>query len=181
MPARHHANWRRQRGQVLERVAGQEEQIGAHANTNGPKFARTAQTRRRIACCRRKSLRPREAGRMEQPDFFRERETRDNHRSRRVRPGYHGYPRVSQRHCESPHPRKLPLKLRQGTRNGSPFLFADNGNARRYDVAPGDQRFGFLGTVEPTAAPGQPAMDKLVQVTNWAAEVHAKIMGKPQK
>ena len=48
-------------------------------------------------------------------------------------------------------------------------------------MAPGDQRFAFMGTVEPTAAPGQTAMDKLVQVTNWAAEVHAKIMGKPQK
>ncbi len=118
---------------------------------------------------------------MEQPNFFRERVTRDNHRSRRVRPGYHGYPRVGQRLRESLHPRKLPPKLRQSTRNGSPFLFADNGNARRYDVAPGDQRFAFMGTVEPTAAPGQPAMDNLVQVTNWAAEVHAKIMGKPQK
>jgi len=35
--------------------------------------------------------------------------------------------------------------------------------------------------VAPTAAAGPPPVDKLVQVTNWAAEVHAKLAGKGPK
>jgi hypothetical protein len=51
-------------------------------------------------------------------------------------------------------------------------------NAPSYNVAPGDQRFVFMRPVAPTAAAGPAAVDKLVQITNWAAEVHAKLTGK---
>ena len=61
---------------------------------------------------------------------------------------------------------------------GSQF-FTDVGyNAPSYNVAPGDQRFVFMLPVVPTGPAGPPPMDKLVLVTNWAAEVHAKLAGK---
>ena len=64
--------------------------------------------------------------------------------------------------------------------DGGPFLFDANQSARSYDVAPGDQRFVFMRKVVPTG-PTAAAPDRLVQVTNWAAEVQAKITGKPLK
>jgi serine/threonine-protein kinase len=54
-------------------------------------------------------------------------------------------------------------------------------NAPSYNVAPGDQRFVFMRPVAPTTAAGPPPVDKLVQITNWAAEVHAKLAGKGPK
>jgi hypothetical protein len=51
-------------------------------------------------------------------------------------------------------------------------------NAPSYNVAPGDQRFVFMRPVVPTAAAGPAPVDRLVQVTNWAAEVQAKLAGR---
>ncbi len=53
--------------------------------------------------------------------------------------------------------------------------------ARSYDVAPGDQRFAFMRPIWPTGAAGPPPMDKLVLVTNWGAEVQAKLAGQTPK
>ncbi len=64
---------------------------------------------------------------------------------------------------------------------GSQFLSVASQDARSYDVAPGDRRFVFMRPVVPTAAEGPPAADKLVQVTNWGAEVQAKLAGKAPK
>jgi hypothetical protein len=61
---------------------------------------------------------------------------------------------------------------------GSQFHTVGNQSARSYDVAPGDQRFVFMRKVVPTGPAGALAADKLVQVTNWAAEVQAKLKGK---
>jgi len=47
--------------------------------------------------------------------------------------------------------------------------------AVHYDVAPDDKRFLFLRQVREQGVQGP---DKLVQITNWAAEVHAKLNGK---
>ena len=44
-------------------------------------------------------------------------------------------------------------------------------------MAPGDQRFVFMRTVVPTGPTG-PALDKLVEVTNWATEVQTKLAGR---
>ena len=64
--------------------------------------------------------------------------------------------------------------------DAGPFVADANQSARSYDVAPGDQRFVFMRKVAPIG-PTAAAQDKLVQVTNWAAEVQAKITGKPQE
>jgi hypothetical protein len=64
---------------------------------------------------------------------------------------------------------------------GSQFLTVGNQDARSYEVAPGDQRFVFMRKVVPTGPAGALAPDKLVQVTNWAAEVQAKLAGKAPK
>ncbi len=61
---------------------------------------------------------------------------------------------------------------------GSQFLVPSGRFARSYDVAPDDQRFVFMRAVVPTAPTGPPPMDKLVQVTNWAAEVQSMLAGK---
>ncbi len=52
--------------------------------------------------------------------------------------------------------------------------------SRSYDVAPGDQKFVFLGKVAPKRSDVIP-MDKLVEVSNWGAEVQAKLAGKTPK
>ncbi len=67
---------------------------------------------------------------------------------------------------------------------GSQFLRVHDEQSRSYDVAPGDQRFVFMREVVPAASTGPtgpPPMDRLVQVTNWAAEVQAKLAGKVPK
>ncbi len=53
-------------------------------------------------------------------------------------------------------------------------------SSRSYDVAPGDQRFVFLQRALAKQA-NAPALDKLVEVTNWGAEVQAKLAGKAPK
>jgi hypothetical protein len=58
------------------------------------------------------------------------------------------------------------------------YLVVGAQSARSYDVAPGDQRFVFLRKVQTAGAAADVPMDKLVQVTNWAAEVQAKLKGK---
>ena len=58
--------------------------------------------------------------------------------------------------------------------DGSQFYHDEGINARSYDVAPGDQRFVFLRRAEPTGRAAA-APDKLVEVTNWATEVRAKL------
>ena len=62
--------------------------------------------------------------------------------------------------------------------DASPYLTVGNQNARSYDVAPGDQRFVFMRSVVATGTTASAPMDKLVMVTNWAAEVQAKLKGK---
>ena len=62
--------------------------------------------------------------------------------------------------------------------DASQYLTVGNQNARSYDVAPGDQRFVFMRRVVATGATGSAPMDRLVLVTNWAAEVQAKLKGK---
>ena len=53
-------------------------------------------------------------------------------------------------------------------------VFASNGIAVNYDVAPDGQRFVFLRLpTTPTAERGA----ELVQITNWGAEVRAKLAG----
>jgi eukaryotic-like serine/threonine-protein kinase len=59
--------------------------------------------------------------------------------------------------------------------------FYESLDARSYDVAPGDQRFLFMQRVIPTEPADQPPMDKLVQITNWGAEVREKLAGNGQK
>jgi hypothetical protein len=44
-----------------------------------------------------------------------------------------------------------------------------------YDVSPDDKRFIMLRRV---IKPGAASVDKLIQITNWAAEVRAKLKGK---
>ena len=56
--------------------------------------------------------------------------------------------------------------------------FLVNLNASTYDVAPDDKRFVFLRRLDPTGPAGLARTDKLVQVTNWGAEVQAKLTGK---
>jgi eukaryotic-like serine/threonine-protein kinase len=58
--------------------------------------------------------------------------------------------------------------------DASPFYSGQS--SRSYDVASGDQRFVFLQKVLPKKATSQ-AMDKLVEVTNWATEVKGKLAG----
>lgn len=58
---------------------------------------------------------------------------------------------------------------------GSQFYFDRGDAARSYNVAPGDQRFVFMRKVVPT---GPAAPDKLVEVSNWATEVQAKLAGR---
>ncbi|MBI3567056.1 MAG: PD40 domain-containing protein [Gemmatimonadetes bacterium] len=60
--------------------------------------------------------------------------------------------------------------------DGGQFYSVGNQEARSYDVAPGDQRFVFMRTVAPVG-PSAATLDKLVQVTNWAAEVQRKLAG----
>ena len=62
--------------------------------------------------------------------------------------------------------------------DASQYLTVGNQNARSFDVAPGDQRFVFMRRVEATRGTAAAPMDKLVLVTNWAAEVQAKLKGK---
>ncbi|HEY2848950.1 MAG TPA: protein kinase, partial [Gemmatimonadaceae bacterium] len=54
-------------------------------------------------------------------------------------------------------------------------------SSRSYDVAPGDQKFVFLQKALTKKAGGAAAMDKVVEVTNWATEVQAKLAGKAPK
>jgi eukaryotic-like serine/threonine-protein kinase len=56
--------------------------------------------------------------------------------------------------------------------------FANRFSTWFYDVAPDDKRFLFL---RPVSQPGPAGPDKLVQITNWAAEVHAKLAEKVPK
>ncbi len=58
--------------------------------------------------------------------------------------------------------------------DGSQYYIDIGRNARSYDVAPGDQRFVFMRRPLPTGT-GVAAPDKLVEVTNWATEVRAKL------
>jgi len=58
--------------------------------------------------------------------------------------------------------------------DGSQYYIDSERNARSYDVAPGDQRFVFMRRPMPTGS-GAAAPDKLVEVTNWANEVQAKL------
>jgi hypothetical protein len=58
--------------------------------------------------------------------------------------------------------------------DGSQLYIDSQRNARSYDVAPGDQRFVFMRRAVPTGPAGV-APDKLVEVTNWATEVQAKL------
>ena len=60
--------------------------------------------------------------------------------------------------------------------DAAPFYYGES--SRSYDVAPGDQKFVFLQKALAKKASGAAAMDKLVEVTNWAAEVRAKLEGK---
>ena len=53
--------------------------------------------------------------------------------------------------------------------------FASNSSAVNYDVTPDGQRFVFLRVL---ATPGAERAEELVQITNWAAEVRAKLKGK---
>jgi len=62
--------------------------------------------------------------------------------------------------------------------DASQYIIVGNHDARSYDVAPGDQRFVFMRRVAPTGDATAASMDKLVLVTNWAAEVQAKLNGK---
>jgi hypothetical protein len=50
-----------------------------------------------------------------------------------------------------------------------------------YDVAPDDKRFLMLRPISQSGPAGAARPDKLVQITNWAAEVHAKLAGKAPK
>jgi serine/threonine-protein kinase len=50
-----------------------------------------------------------------------------------------------------------------------------------YAVALDDKRFVFFRPVGQAGPVGPRAPDKLVQITNWAAEVHAKLAGKAPK
>ena len=50
-----------------------------------------------------------------------------------------------------------------------------------YDVAPDDQRFLMLRPVIEARQAGGNRADKLVQITNWTAEVQAKLAGKAPK
>jgi hypothetical protein len=61
----------------------------------------------------------------------------------------------------------------------SQFYFDRGESARSYDVAPDGQRFVFMRTVVPAgpAAVAAVALDKLVEVTNWATEVQTKLAG----
>ena len=56
--------------------------------------------------------------------------------------------------------------------------FANQDLTSFYQVAPDDKRFLFL---RPVSQPGPAGPDKLVQITNWAAVVHAKLTGKAPK
>ncbi len=47
-----------------------------------------------------------------------------------------------------------------------------------FDVAPDDQRFLMERPLLESGRPGATKTDQLVQITNWAAEVHAKLTGK---
>jgi eukaryotic-like serine/threonine-protein kinase len=60
---------------------------------------------------------------------------------------------------------------------GSQFYYDPGESARSYDVAPDGQRFVFMRTVVPTGPAAVP-LDKLVEVTNWATEVQARLAGR---
>lgn len=60
--------------------------------------------------------------------------------------------------------------------NASAFL--SNSSAVNYDVTPDGQRFLFLRVV---AKPGAERASALVQITNWAAEVRAKLKVETHK
>jgi serine/threonine-protein kinase len=61
--------------------------------------------------------------------------------------------------------------------DASQFYSDRSESARTYDVTPGDQRFVFMREVTPTR-PASAALDKLVEVTNWATEVQARLAGR---
>ena len=53
--------------------------------------------------------------------------------------------------------------------------FAGDEGSLYYDVAPDDKKFVMLRSV---GRSGPAVADKLVQITNWGAEVKAKLAGK---